>query len=78
MKIDNHHVRDEKLYTPHKSPEVEVAELADAMDLKSIGGNTLRVQVPPAPFIFYPVNPPGSFSSAIPFRAHLPGMVAHP
>jgi hypothetical protein len=26
-----------------------VAELADAMDLKSIGSNTLRVQVPPAP-----------------------------
>ena len=30
-----------------------VAELADAADLKSAGCNTLRVQVPPAPFSFF-------------------------
>lgn len=32
-------------------PVGAVAEQADAVDLKSTGGDTLRVQVPPAPLV---------------------------
>lgn len=33
------------------APAIMVAGLADAMDLRSIGGKALRVQAPPAPLV---------------------------